>query len=65
LTFRDNAHLSRERAERVADMLKQSLESPARVVTNGLGSSKPLVPETDPESRARNRRVEIVHISGV
>jgi type VI secretion system protein ImpK len=60
--FRDNFDLSRARAVSVADILKRSMESPARVSWNGLGASKPLYPESDPENRSRNRRVEIVHI---
>lgn len=63
--FPDNTALSRERAVSVANVLKRTLESPAMVTWNGVGASQPLVPESDPESRARNRRVEIVHISGL
>jgi type VI secretion system protein ImpK len=63
-TFRDNTHLSRERAVSVAAILKRTLESPARVSVNGVGSSQPLDSETDPESRSRNRRVEIIHVRG-
>jgi outer membrane protein OmpA-like peptidoglycan-associated protein len=43
-------------------MLKRTLESPSSLAVSGVGPSQPLGPETDPESRARNRRVEIVHI---
>ncbi len=60
--FRDNFDLSRARAVSVADILKRSMESPASVSWNGLGASKPLYPESDPENRSRNRRVEIIHI---
>ena len=46
----------------LAAELKRTLESPASLAVSGVGPSQPLGPETDPESRARNRRVEIVHI---
>jgi type VI secretion system protein ImpK len=65
LRFRDNSDLSRERAVSVANILKRSMESPASVSWNGVGASQPLFPESDPESRSRNRRVEIVHIGGM
>ena len=62
LQFRDNYELSRERAASVAEVLKRTLERPASLGVSGVGPSEPLVPETDAESRARNRRVEIVHV---
>jgi type VI secretion system protein ImpK len=65
LSFRDNFELSRERAVSVASVLKRTLDNPGRLSSNGVGASEPLVPETDLESRARNRRVEIVHSSGM
>jgi len=34
----------------------------ARLTWQGVGSSQPLSPGSDPESRARNRRVEIIHL---
>ncbi|MGC4085914.1 MAG: type IVB secretion system protein IcmH/DotU [Vicinamibacterales bacterium] len=66
LQFHDNFELSRERAVSVASVLKQSLENPARLTWNGVGASDPRFrPESDPENRARNRRVEIIHVGGV
>jgi len=62
ITYRDNYQLSRERAASVAAVLKKTLDSPGSLAVSGLGPSQPLGPETDAESRARNRRVEIVHI---
>jgi type VI secretion system protein ImpK len=63
--YRDNFELSRERAVTVARMLQAGLDNPARVEWNGVGSTKQLYPEpTTPENRARNRRVEIVHVRG-
>jgi type VI secretion system protein ImpK len=63
LRFRDNYELSRERAASVATVLKKTLAPPATLAISGVGSSKPLArPESDPQNRARNRRVEIIHI---
>lgn len=65
LQFHDNFELSRERAVSVANVLKQSLENPARLTWNGVGASDPrFKPESDPANRARNRRVEILHVAG-
>lgn len=65
LRFRDNYELSRERALGVANILKRTLVTPSRATATGLGSSDPAFrPESDPENRARNRRVEIIHLRG-
>lgn len=65
LRFRDNFELSRERALSVTKILQQTLENDARVQATGAGSSKPrYTPESDPANRARNRRVEIIHVGG-
>jgi type VI secretion system protein ImpK len=62
--YRDNFELSRERAASVARVLQKSMD-PARIELNGAGSANPRFrPESDPENRARNRRVEIVHVRG-
>ena len=47
------------------DLLRRSLDNPARLQWTGAGSSRPKYPETSAESRARNRRVEIVHLRDV
>jgi type VI secretion system protein ImpK len=63
LQFHDNYELSRERAVSVATMLKKTMESPARVTWRGVGSSEPRYqPDSEPQNRARNRRVEIIHL---
>jgi type VI secretion system protein ImpK len=62
LRYRDNDELSRERAVSVATVLMHGLDNTARVTSRGVGSSQPLVQGSDPDSRARNRRVEIVHL---
>lgn len=61
--FHDNFELSRERAVSVANVLKQTIDNPARLTWNGVGSSQPrFTPASDPANRARNRRVEIIHV---
>ncbi len=62
LRYRDNNELSRERAVSVANVLLKGLDNAARLTSRGVGSSQPLSSGTDPESRARNRRVEIIHL---
>jgi type VI secretion system protein ImpK len=62
LRYRDNNDLSRERAVSVANVLLKRLDNAARLKWLGVGSSQPLSPGSDPESRARNRRVEIIHL---
>jgi type VI secretion system protein ImpK len=62
--FADNFALSRERALRVADVLKTQIHDAGRVDFVGVGSSEPrFTPASLPENRARNRRVEITHRS--
>jgi type VI secretion system protein ImpK len=62
LRFQDNFELSRARAVEVANLLKTQIRDPSRVDFAGKGSSEPrFKPESAPENRARNRRVEIIH----
>ncbi len=58
--FRDNWELSTMRAVAVVRALMAMGIAPSRLSAMGLADSKPLVPETDEASRARNRRVEFV-----
>jgi type VI secretion system protein ImpK len=63
LRYRNNFELSRERAVSVARMLQGRAANPARFEWTGVGSSEPRYrPESDPANRARNRRVEIIHV---
>lgn len=65
LRFQDNFELSRERAVHVVQLLQEGIDSRARFQWVGVGSSQPRYqPESSPENRARNRRVEIVHVRG-
>ena len=62
LRYRDNNELSRERAVSVAQVLQRTVLIPARITWQGVGSSQPIAVGSDPASRARNRRVEIIHL---
>jgi type VI secretion system protein ImpK len=63
LRYKDNFELSRERALTVADTLKPALGTRSGIEWTGVGSSEPRYrPESEPDNRARNRRVEIFHV---
>jgi type VI secretion system protein ImpK len=63
LKFRDNYDLSRARAGEVVKLLSLAIDNPARLEPSGVGSSEPRYkPESLAENRARNRRVEIIHV---
>jgi type VI secretion system protein ImpK len=65
LRYQDNFELSRERALSVVTLLQRGIDNRARLEWNGVGSSEPRYrPESDPENRSRNRRVEIIHVRG-
>lgn len=57
--FGDDRALSLARAVTVSDILIQMGVSPDRIGTAGSGKDKPVLPNTSPKSRARNRRVEV------
>lgn len=55
-----NLRLSEERAKAVYDYFIQRGISPQRMQYKGLGESAPLLPNTSPENREKNRRTEII-----
>ncbi|EAA0892689.1 DotU family type VI secretion system protein [Salmonella enterica] len=57
--FASNYELSLERARSVQKQLQDNLMQPERVKAEGRGEMNPIAPNTTPENRARNRRVEI------
>ncbi|MGE5170903.1 MAG: DotU family type VI secretion system protein [Rudaea sp.] len=57
--FQSNVDLSQARADAVKRLLEQDMRERGRVRAEGRGEADPLVPNTSPENRARNRRVEI------
>ncbi|TGK11140.1 OmpA family protein [Leptospira stimsonii] len=54
----DNLILSRNRANSVKDYLVKNGTDPARIVTDGKGSSEPIIPQKNPETDFKNRRTE-------
>lgn len=61
-TAQKNLTLSQNRAKAVADYLIQKGIEPARIKSEGLGLTKPVVPNTSPEGKAQNRRIEFTLI---
>jgi type VI secretion system protein ImpK len=61
--YQNNFELSSDRALAVLKRLETTVGSPARLQSNGVGSTQPrFLPDDTPENRAKNRRVEIVHV---
>lgn len=60
-----NEELSNLRAESVRDYLVEKGVDSARIRTTGLGESRPVASNKNPEGRANNRRVEIVIERGI
>ena len=58
--FKDNWEISALRALSVLRYLVSLGLNPDRMMATGLADTKPLVPNTSPENRAKNRRVEII-----
>ena len=54
-----NQELSEKRARAVRDYLVEAGIGQEIITTKGFGKTKPLVPGTTPEARAKNRRVEV------
>ncbi|MDD5630730.1 MAG: type VI secretion system protein TssL, long form [Methylococcales bacterium] len=57
--YPSNWHLSQARAESVADVIKQKLLSPDRIVIEGKSDLEPVASNATPEGRSKNRRVVI------
>ena len=58
--YRSNWELSASRAVTVSHFMLEQKTDPARLVIEGYADTKPLVPNSSAENRAKNRRVEIV-----
>lgn len=57
-----NLALSRSRAESVIEWLARHGVDRSRLVPAGFGDTRPLAPNTDEESRQKNRRVDLVKL---
>jgi type VI secretion system protein ImpK len=62
--FPSNWHLSEERARGVAQLLAASGVGAERLSAEGRADGEPLMPNSTPEQRALNRRVEILLLPG-
>jgi OOP family OmpA-OmpF porin len=61
-----NKLLSEKRVESIKQYLVQRFRvAPERLRTVGYGPSKPIAPNTTPDGRRQNRRVEVVNLGGV
>ncbi|WP_425460728.1 OmpA family protein [Leptospira gomenensis] len=60
---KENLILSKNRAEAVKDFLLKKGIDPNRIVTEGKGSSEPIIPEKNPETDYKNRRTEFRIVS--
>ncbi len=58
-TDEDNLELSRNRSRSVKDYLATKGVDATNIATSGYGESKPSVPNTTPQNKQKNRRVEI------
>ena len=62
--FPSNWHLSQQRAEAVASVVKDNMDSPTRVIVEGRADLEPVASNKTREGRAKNRRVDIVLVYG-
>ena len=61
LTFTDNRALAQARADAAAAIIRNALQNRSRAVTaESFGDGRPLKPNTTPDGKSRNRRVEVV-----
>ena len=58
--YADNMALSVARAQAVASLISSSLATPSRISSKGVGAIDPAEPNTTPEGRLANRRVDII-----
>jgi chemotaxis protein MotB len=63
--FPSNWELSAVRATRVVRLLADNGIAPGRLLAIGREASSPIAPNDTPEGRARNRRVELMVLSGL
>jgi type VI secretion system protein ImpK len=57
--FPSNWHLSVARAKAVLDLMAKKVTDPKRLTAEGRGDSQPIAPNTTPEGREQNRRIEV------
>ncbi len=62
--FPSNWHLSQERALAVQKVVAERVQAKGRLTAEGRADTEPLAPNDSPANRARNRRVEVMLLSG-
>jgi outer membrane protein OmpA-like peptidoglycan-associated protein len=62
-SFEGNLIVSKKRAKAVVDWLVAHGIAPERLQSQGYGSAKPIAPNTTPEGREENRRIELHIVS--
>ncbi|MEJ2140736.1 MAG: type VI secretion system protein TssL, long form, partial [Gammaproteobacteria bacterium] len=62
LRFQSNWDLSRERARFVSEVLAEYIQA-SRLTPQGVADTRPIASNDTPDGRARNRRVEIIHMA--
>jgi type VI secretion system protein ImpK len=60
IAFPSNVQLSAARAKMASAMLAPSIGDASRLSAEGRADADPIAPNTTPEGRERNRRIEIV-----
>ena len=58
--FPSNFQLSTKRAEAARDIIARALGDPGRITAQGHADADPVAPNTSPEGREQNRRIEVV-----
>jgi type VI secretion system protein ImpK len=60
VAFPSNYQLSQARADAASKIIAMTIGDPSRLSTEGRADADPIAPNTTPEGRERNRRIEIV-----
>lgn len=64
--FYTNKRLSEQRAQALVDaLMRQHAVAPTRLAASGVGSAAPIAAGTGEESRALNRRIELIVVDGL
>jgi len=60
IAFPSNFQLSTARAQAASNIIAATIGDPARLTVEGRADADPIAPNTTPEGRERNRRIEVV-----
>ena len=65
LQFPSNWYLSKARADSVVKLLAAVSANPSRFISEGRADTEPVAPNTTPQGRAQNRRVDIILLARI